>query len=60
MWRVVKTKMRRGAGNLSSSFNSWDSKMPFCIITGEAKEEQMAGIFLVRLSSCSERPMPQT
>ena len=34
--------------------------MSFYIITGEAKEEQMADIFLVRLSSCSERPRPQT
>ena len=60
MWRVVKTKMRRDAGNLGSSFNSRDIKMSFHIITGEAKEEQMADIFLVRLSSCSERPRPQT
>ena len=60
MWRVVKTKMRRGARNLSSSFNSRESKMPFYIIIGEAKEEQVADVFLVRLSSCSERPRSQT
>ena len=60
MWRVVKTKMRRGARNLNSLFNSRDSKMPFYIITGEVKEEQMADIFSVRLLSCSERPRSQT